>query len=328
MVLKTIRRLAGPVMTVAGVATANPALAAAGAGVTAASSGLDAREAAKDAKRSEDDYLDRLLASNQAGWNMNKSLTIAKRDESVRAIKLREANERKFAAFQDANNKQAYDQSLAIYQYQNRQNARLYEKSEELYRDSLSLNARAARNAREEEINALMEERQKYAFEAEDNIIQDLIAAGTLVASGLQGRSGQKAAQAQMYALGSNSAILTASLISADRATRSNLRDIDRKLDEANTAARSRRMLKPEKGPAPLPPISTPINDYQLPRELQDFDFGVTPIRGQSTIQVPSWGSVFANAAASAATSYASNYQGTPRGQQQQQQTTYDYGNR
>jgi hypothetical protein len=72
-------------------------------------------------------------------------------------------------------------------------------------------------------------------------------------------------------------------------------------------------MLKPEKGPAPLAPLSTPINDYELPRELQDFDFGVTPIRGMSSIQVPSWGSVFANAATSAVSMGMNSYQGTQK---------------
>ena len=62
-----------------------------------------------------------------------------------------------------------------------------------------------------------------------------------------------------------------------------------------------------------IKPLTTIINDYQLPRELQDFDFGVRPIRGQSTVSVPSWGSVFANAAAGAVSSYADNYTGTPR---------------
>ena len=296
-----------------------------GAAVGFGSSAVQRGEA-KSAKRDEDKYLDELLASNQAGWNMNKSLTIAKRDESIRAIKLREANERKFANFKDANNQQAYKQSLAIYEYQHRQANRQYEKSEDLYRDSLSLNARAAENAKEQEINQLMEERQKFAFENEDNILQDLMAAGTLAATGLQGRSAKKAAQAQMASLGRNTAIMTESLISADRNTRSNLKDISRKLDEANTLADARRMLKPEKGPAPLAPLSTPINDYELPRELQDFDFGVTPIRGMSSIQVPSWGSVFANAATSAVSAGFNAYSGSA--QSGTQKTTYDYGNR
>lgn len=317
MVLKTIRRLAGPVMTVAGVATGNPALMAAGAGVSAASSGMDDRDAAKDAQRKENDYLDRLEDFTDQSYDMRKSLTIAKRDESVRAIQLREANERKFAAHKDLNNKRAYEQSLAIYNYQNKQLSRQFDKSEELYRDALSLNARAAQSAREKEIRVLMETRQKFAFENEDNIIQDLIASGTIAASGVQGRSAAKAGQSQLAALGRNQAVMTESMVSATRNSHSNLKDISRQLDQANTGAKARRMLKPEFAPAPLKPLTTIINDYQLPRELQDFDFGVRPIRGQSTVSVPSWGSVFANAAAGAVSSYAENYTGTPRGQSQ-----------
>ena len=61
----------------------------------------------------------------------------------------------------------------------------------------------------------------------------------------------------------------------------------------------------PSKPIAPLKPLETPLAEYQLPRELEDFDFGPQPIKGVSTVQVPSWGSVLAGAATSAASSYA-----------------------
>ena len=129
------------------------------------------------------------------------------------------------------------------------------------------------------------------------NKIENLIETGTLAASGITGRSGKKAAQAQMAALGRNQAVMTESMVSASRNTQANIRNINHELMEANQVAKSRRMFKPEYGPAPVKPLATPISDYEFPRELQDFDFGPKPIRGQKSTFTPSWGSVFANAA-------------------------------
>ena len=90
---------------------------------------------------------------------------------------------------------QAHEFSLSIWKHQNDSQDRQYAKSEELYQDSLSLNARSAEAAREEELQVLHEERQKYAFQNQESIMENLLATGTLAASGIQGRSAAKAAQ-------------------------------------------------------------------------------------------------------------------------------------
>ena len=278
------------------------------AAVTAGSSllsGFFGRKSAKKAANKEEEYLNRLLDYQNTSWDMNKSLTIAKRNEAIRGIDLAKSNEAKFAAFKDANNMQAHKYAVSIWNYQNQELDRQYAKSEALYQDSLSLNAQSAQAATEDEMRALQEEKQKYAFENEESVLANLVATGTLAASGVQGRSAQKQAQSQMAALGRNQAIMTESLVSADRNTRSNLKNIGIELQQANTLARSRRMLKPKYAPKPLEPIKTPISDYEYPRPLSDFDFGPRPIKGQSTVNIPSWGSVFANAAGSAFTAYA-----------------------
>ena len=275
-------------------------------GVGSLVSGWFGKKSANKAEKAEEKYLDDLLAMENQGWDMRRSLSIAERGETIRKIKLDQRNEKKFAAFKDANNMQAWKYATAIYDYENKQWDRQYQKSEELYKDSLSLNARSAQLAREDEVRALQEERQKYAFQNEDSIIENLIETGTLAASGITGRSGKKAAQAQMAALGRNQAVMTASMVSATRNTQANIRNINHELMEANTVAKSRRMLKPEYGPAPVKPLATPISDYEFPRELQDFDFGPKPIRGQKSTFSPSWGSVFANAAVSGLNAYGS----------------------
>ena len=70
-------------------------------------------------------------------------------------------------------------------------------------------------------------------------------------------------------------------------------------------------MLRPEAPPEPLKPLATPVADYELPRELEDFDFGPQPIKGVSTTQVPSMLGVIANAAGAGFSAYAASTAGT-----------------
>jgi hypothetical protein len=70
-------------------------------------------------------------------------------------------------------------------------------------------------------------------------------------------------------------------------------------------------MLQPSRGIAPLKPLDTPLAEYELPRELEDFDFGPQPIKGVATTQVPSFGSVLASAAGAGFSAYSNLYSGT-----------------
>ena len=119
-------------------------------------SGASNRSASKKASRKEEEYLDRLLGYQNESWNMNRNLSISNRNESIRKIKLAQKNEITRAKFQDANRAQEHAQAVAIWDYQNRQWDREFEKSEDLYHSALSLNARSAQLAREDEVSALM----------------------------------------------------------------------------------------------------------------------------------------------------------------------------
>ena len=88
------------------------------------------------------------------------------------------------------------------------------------------------------------------------------------------------------------------------------LKDIDKQHAAANLQAHAQRMLKPEKGPDPLVPLASVIPEFELPRELEDFDFGPQPILGVATTQVPSFGSVLANAASSGLSTYTATTAG------------------
>ena len=260
--------------------------------------GMSAKSSAKKAKNAENAFYKKKWEEyDMPGWQMSKDKLIADHAFMVEGINLKAANEKKFADFKDANNLRAYQQQLKIRTYQHEQKLRLFHKSEHLYGQSIQ-------QAQEQAALQMKETKQQFAFQNEDRIIESIQKKGELAATSQTGRSAVKAAQSEMYDQGRQIAIMTESLISADKNTRMGLRDFMRKAD-------AQRMLRPEIGPEPLKPLKTPLHDYQLPRALEDFDFGPKPIQGVSFQQVPSTLGVLAGAASAGFSAYAAQTPGT-----------------
>ena len=259
--------------------------------------GLFGRSSAKKAKRAEDAFYEKKwLEYDMPAWLMSKDKLIADVAFMTEGIKLKQANEIKFRDFQHQNNLRAYHLQLKIRTFQHEQQKRLFQKSERLYGQSVQ-------QAQEQAAIQRQEPKQSFAFQNEDRIIESIQRKGELAATSQSGRSAVKAAQAELYDQGRQVAIMTESLISADRNTRMGLRDFLRKAD-------AQRMLRPEAPPEPIKPVKAPLHDYQMPRALQDFDFGPKPIKGVSFQQVPSMGSVLAGAASAGFSAYAANTPG------------------
>ena len=259
--------------------------------------GLFGRKSAKKAKKAEDAFYEKKwLEYDMPAWLMSKDKLIADVAFMTEGIKLKQANEIKFRDFQHQNNLRAYHQQLKIRSFQHEQQKRLFQKSERLYGQSVQ-------QAHEQAALQMKETKQSFAFQNEDRIIESIQRKGELAATSQSGRSAVKAAQAELYDQGRQVAIMTESLISADRNTRMGLRDFLRKAD-------AQRMLRPEAPPEPIKPVKAPLHDYQMPRALEDFDFGPQPIKGVSFQQVPSMGSVLAGAASAGFSAYAANTPG------------------
>ena len=289
---KTIRRIAGPALTIAGVATGQPWLAAAGAGVSTVSSGLDAQEAADDARDAENDfYTKKYNEYDYPFWEMQGEKLVAERDEMIRGIELTQRNEKNLAEFKDKNNLRNWRQQLKIQEVAHQDQLKLVRKSNQFADQAIA-------SAQQQAALERYETRQQFAFQNEANIIESIQKKGEMRATSQAGRSAVKAAQSQIADEGRQVAILTENIISADRSSRMRLRDFILKTD-------AQRMLRPSDPIKPLKPLETPLAEYELPRELEEFDFGPKPIKGVSAIQVPSFGSVLAGAVTSAATSYA-----------------------
>lgn len=260
--------------------------------------GLFGKKSANKAQNKEEAFLQKKYDEYDLPlWGMQKDRLIADRDELIRGIKLKQDNELKLAAFKDKNNLRNYQQQLKIRGYEIDQQNRLFQKSERLYGQSIQ-------QANEQAALQMHETRQQFAFQNEDRIIESINKKGELSANSQAGRSAAKAAQVDLYNNGRQVAILTESLISANRNTRSQLKDFYRKAD-------AQRMLRPEATPEPLKPLETPIADYEMPRALQAFDFGPQPIQGVSTTQVPSMLGTIASAAGTGFSAYSAATAGT-----------------
>ena len=263
----------------------------------AALSGLSswsAGRSAKKAKNKEEAFLQQKYEEyDLPGWEFGKQRLIANRDEQIRSIQLAARNELKLAEFKDKNNLRNYHQRLKIANYEHQAKMGQFRKSESLYH-------RAVGEARDQKRIQDEENRAKFAYQNEDRILESIRLKSEMMAKGQTGMSSVESMQSQIAESGSELAILSRNMMSADRESRMQLRTF-------MTQADAQRMLRPTKGPDPLKPLKTPISERILPRALEEFDFGPKPIKGVSTVQVPSMLSGLAGAASAGFSAYTSS---------------------
>tara|TARA_R100000781_G_C4055396_1_gene119185 strand:+ start:41 stop:913 length:873 start_codon:yes stop_codon:yes gene_type:complete len=256
------------------------------------------RSASKARKREEAFLLKKYLEYDLPGWEFGKERLIANRDEQIRQIQLAAHNELKLAKFKDKNNLRNYQQRLKIANFEHQAKLGQFHRSESLYHRAVG-EARDQKRIRDEETRA------NFAYQNEDRILESIRLKSEMMAKGQSGQSAIENFQSQIAETGSELAILTRNIVSADRESRMQLRTF-------MTQADAQRMLRPTKAPDPLKPLKTPISDRLLPRELEDFDFGPKPIKGVATTPVPSMASVFASAAGAGFSAYTTaTYGGT-----------------
>ena len=260
--------------------------------------GISSRNKAKKAKNAEEKFLQEKFAKYDLPmWEMNKDKLISQRDEIIRSIELQQRNEQRRADFQDANNLRNYQHELKIREVKYQNDVALKQRSD-FFTDKSIQSARSQQQQEE------FQTRQQYAFENEENIVASIQAKGELAVNSQAGKSAVKAAQSAMFDQGKQMAIMTENMINARNDGRARLNDF---LIQQEAG----RMLKPSRGIAPLKPMKTPVSEYQLPRALEEFDFGPQPIPGVSTMQVPSMLGTIASAGAKGASVMANNYSGT-----------------
>ena len=264
----------------------------AGAGLSGLSSFFGNRSANK-ARNKEEAFLQKKYEEyDLPGWEFGKQRLIANRDEQIRAIQLAARNELKLAEFKDKNNLRNYHQRLKIANYEHQAKMGQFRKSESLYH-------RAVGEARDQKRIQDEENRAKFAYQNEDRIVESIRLKSEMMAKGQSGQSAVENLQSQIAESGSELAILSRNMMSADRESRMQLRTF-------MTQADAQRMVRPTKAPDPLKPLKTPISERILPRALEEFDFGPKPIKGVSTVQVPSMLSGLVGAASAGFSAYTS----------------------
>jgi len=213
-------------------------------------------------------------------WDTKRSQLQAQRMESVDRLMTEARNNGQQRAWQDAANERRYNYDLQIRNSENEGNQRAFERSEDIYTDTTNLNDKSAKAAMDSEIVALEESQDEQAFDRNEAYIEALQAEGQLRARGARGRSAKKGIQASLADYGRQMEMLNATSASSGRNTRAVLEEIIRDKTSADLTAYASKMLQPGMLPEPIKAAKLPVPEFNLPRVLQDYDFGPQPVKG------------------------------------------------
>ena len=242
------------------------------AGVGSAISGyLGQKKAYKQGKQYQHDLYHQYTLP---GYEMGNKKLIADHAQLVKSIETQRNNAIALANFKDKNNLRNWHQKLKINQFVHGEKMKEFYKSEDLFHTSVR-DAKEQKKIRDEETYA------QFAYQNEDRILESIVAKSNAAATSQTGASAVSEAQSVIAKNGRDLGIMTRNLISMNRESRMQFKDFIRN-------AEASRMIRPTKAPDPLKPLKTPIAKYQMPRPLEDFDFGPKPIMGMSSTPKPS----------------------------------------
>ena len=213
-------------------------------------------------------------------YRMASEKLAADHNDMQNNVLLQQANERRRADYMDQSALRRYGYDLKIRNKKQESLNEQFLKSDDLFNQQISLNARSAYAGREDQLRQLEEIEAENAFEQQELSVQNLVAQGKARARGQTGRSATKTIQSIIAGAGRQQAAMSEAMLGAERNTRSVLMEISRDQEAADMAAWAQKMLDPGNLPLPLAPLPTPVADFQLPRPLEEFDFGPEPIRG------------------------------------------------
>ena len=208
------------------------------------------------------------------GYEMGNEKLIADHKQLVDGIKLQMENEKALAELKDKNNLRNWHQKLKINSFTHQENMKRFFKSEQLYYRSLE-DAKQQKKIRDEETYA------EKAYQNEDRILESIKRKSDLAATSQTGASAVSEMQSVIADNGREIAILKRNLVSANRESRMQFKDFMRQAD-------ANRMIRPTRAPDPLKPLKSFVPKFQMPRPLEDFDFGPKPIMGMSSTPKPS----------------------------------------
>ena len=222
-------------------------------------------------------------------WQYGKKTIKADYKHNRKQWRMNIRNDKTLSKYKDKTNKQDWQYNLKIQDHEYSSQMRQYNKSNEIADQQLTFNAMAQKVANEAEYRKLEDSTKEIAFQNQDIIIKAVQSEGAAAVKGQQGRSAEKAGQAELASLGRNQAILAESLLSARGDTEAAMKKIATDKFGADLAANAARMLKPERLPRPPKPLRTPRTKFLKPRKPKKYDFGPKPIKGAKASSAGAW---------------------------------------
>ena len=222
-------------------------------------------------------------------WRYGKQTIKADYKHNRKQWRMNIRNDKKVSKWKDKTNLQDWNYNLKIQDHEYSSQMRQYNKSNEIADQQLTFNAMAQKVANEAEYRKLEDSTKEIAFQNQDLIIKAVQAEGAAAVKGQQGRSADKAGQAELASLGRNQAILAESLFSARADTGAAMKKIATDKFGADLAANAARMLEPERLPRPPKPLRTPRTKFLKPRRPKKYDFGPKPIKGAKASSTGAW---------------------------------------
>jgi hypothetical protein len=226
---------------------------------------------------------------NLLNWKFGRKTTKLDYRHERDQWRLNKRNEKVSRKWRDATNLQDWNFALKIQDAEFNSEMELFNKSNEIADQQLTFNAMAQKVANEAEYRKLEDTTKEIAFQNQDIILKAVQSEDMAAVKGQQGRTPEKAGQAELASLGRNQAILAESLLSARADTQAAMRKIATDKFGADLAANASRMLKPERLPRPPKPLKTPKTKFLKPRKPTKYDFGPKPIAGAMTSSTGSW---------------------------------------
>ena len=275
-----------------------------GAGVSLFA-GSKAASAANRSADQQNEYNERKHKYDIQRWEYGKEQQIADRQAFIDAILLKAQNEKKGALFQDAAAIRTYNYKMQVRNREQTMANQSYIKSDKIYNLTTSMNSTREQSANEAEMRKLKEIEAEAAFDLQEAEIDSFQQEQAIMARGQGGRSTAKLVQSKIAEHGRKQAMLNQALAGARNESFAALKTIKADRIAADMKAYGAKMLAPGDLPTPVQPYATPLSDYTLPRELEEYDFGPEPVKGVAAVS--NYGDICAGAAAIAVCSLVNN---------------------
>lgn len=241
--------------------------------------------AAAEANKRAEEQAELQHEYNMQNWEYGKDKLKADRDFTIEGIELKKREDAKLKTLKDNQSLDNYGFNLQIRNQQMDNYTKQYAKSQDLYDMQGVFNSVAMSNARIAEQEKMNDAMAQAAFQNEDLYVQGLQEQGAAMARGQSGKSRGKARQSLAAQLGRNQNIVMKNLLSSKSEMRTNLTKIATQYEGSKIQNFGNLMIPQTAPPEVLEPYAALVPEYQMPRELEDFDFGPEPIKGAAAQQ-------------------------------------------